>query len=89
VAERAVNLSRSVSFINQPPLNMKQDIYTKIVLTVIAVALVFIAMRDVGVIPVARAARPETMDVNIESVSKYAFKQCKPIQVEVMADYSR
>ena len=56
---------------------MKSDLYTKVILTIIAVALVGILLKNTGFIQSARAAKPsETMDVNIVSTDPSAFDHC-------------
>jgi hypothetical protein len=54
---------------------MKIDLYTKIVLTMIAMTLIGIFLKDVNVIQIAHAAQSEIMDVRIKKVDKDAFKQ--------------
>jgi hypothetical protein len=59
---------------------MKPDLYTKIVLTVISLALTGILLKDYGVIPKAVATPLGTMDVNIESVDPHAFRKAIPVR---------
>jgi hypothetical protein len=56
------------------------DRYTKLVLTIIAVCLVVMVVRDIGLVGKAGAQRGLT-SVSIEDVSKYAFSSITPIRV--------
>jgi len=57
---------------------MKVDLYTKSVLTLIALSLVCIVARDVSFVPEAQAAPAGlsgTVDVNIISVGGHGFRR--------------
>ena len=46
------------------------DLYTKIILTVIAICLIYIATKDINIVPEAKAAQSGgTMNVNIVGCS--------------------
>ncbi len=73
---------------------MKTDLYTKIVLTVIAIALSVIALRDISFVSTAQAtsvaATPapaavnrEVVDVNIVKVGGYSvYSKSLPVDVK-------
>jgi len=52
---------------------MKTDLYTKIVLTVIAVALIGVVVQNVSLTPTAHAQSDETMNVRIVAIRKPAL----------------
>ena len=59
-------------------MNMKMDLYTKVVLTVSAGCLVYLVMKDVSIVPGAQAqqrssSQSEVVDVNIVSVAGKMF----------------
>ena len=58
---------------------MQSDRYLRVVLTVIAVCLVWICLRDVAVVKPAHAA--ETMDVRIIAVGANAVSGALPVSV--------
>ena len=58
---------------------MRSDTYLRAVLTVIAVCLVWICVRDVTLVTPAYAA--DIVDVNIKSVDAYAFVYAGPLEV--------
>ncbi len=64
---------------------MKSDLYTKIVLTVIAIVLTGILIKDSGIISAARAAKPNdgVVHVYIDGASSTAFYLAEPIEVKV------
>jgi len=66
---------------------MKKDVYLKVVLTVIAICLIWICIREIPITPKLYAetagSLPETIGVNIESCEGSAFYYAEPIQVEV------
>lgn len=73
---------------------MKKDAYLKIILTVIAICLVWICVKDIKVAPNKLYANEElpivqmvdilgTVSVDVVGISSTAFSLCEPIQVEV------
>lgn len=64
---------------------MKTDLYTKTILTVIAIALTVIVIKDFKFVESARASTtmPAEVDVNIKSVDMNAFFYTKPIKVKI------
>lgn len=64
---------------------MKTDLYTKVVLTIIAICLVCIVTKDVSFVPEAQAVGfSERVDVNIVSVAGYNFNKA---DVDLSAPY--
>jgi len=67
---------------------MKKDLYLKIILTIIAICLVWICIRDVTIGPNKAYARDagssNTMDVNIESSDAFALEYAGPMEVKVI-----
>jgi len=65
---------------------MKKDLYLKIILTIIAICLVWICIRDVTIGPNKAYARDvgssNTMDVNIESSDAFALEYAGPMEVK-------
>ncbi len=59
---------------------MKPDLYTRIVLTVIAVCLVLIVVKPF-VIQTAHADRKETLNVNIERVAGHYVSKALPVKM--------
>lgn len=60
------------------------DVYTKFILTVIAVCLVWICMKDMNVIPKAYAAgADDVVDVRIRAIEKSSWEEWDPLQIEV------
>jgi hypothetical protein len=66
---------------------MKIDRYTKIILTVIAICLIWICIKDISLSPSKLFARPmgskDVTDVRIVSTDTYAFANCEPIEVRI------
>lgn len=65
---------------------MKNDRYLKAILTVIAICLLWIIIRDIPLTPKLFANPPENnseVDVRITGSSRTAFYLAEPIQVEV------
>jgi len=66
---------------------MKRDLYTKVVLTIIAICLVWICIKDITLSPGSLYASPNTgraeIDVNITDAAPYALTYAGPIEVEV------
>ncbi len=60
---------------------MKIDFYTKSVLTVIAIALSIIAVKNT--IPSAKAQTDGPVHVIVDDVSSYAFQYAGPLEVRV------
>ncbi len=67
---------------------MKSDRYLKIILTIIAICLVWICVRDIKVggsnLHAAEGQFPDEMDVRIVGVSMTSLMYVEPIQVEVV-----
>jgi hypothetical protein len=64
--------------VSEPVKTMKIDLYTKIVLTVIAVCLVSLALRDVPLMQSAVAQEPQLrapLSVNIAQIDGKSFGQ--------------
>ena len=65
----------------------KADVYTKFILTVIAVCLVWICVRDMNVIPKAYAASADdVIDVRIRAIEKSSWEEWDPLRIEVLDD---
>lgn len=65
---------------------MKNDKYLKIVLTIIAICLVWICVRDIIIDEsnlYASVGQSDTQDVRIVRTTATAFTMAEPIQVEV------
>ena len=62
---------------------MKTDLYTKIVLTVIAGCLVAMLLNNVRFIPEARAASNETLKVEVVNRSPILIKSDETLKVRV------
>ena len=58
---------------------MKTDIFTKIILTVIAVCLVWICIKPLA-LQTAQAGRQEIVDVNIERVGGFLVFKSLPVK---------
>ena len=62
---------------------MKVDLYTKLILTVIALCLTVIVFRDTTIIPEARAASDDVKKVQIVGVSLFGYgTQALPVKIE-------
>lgn len=65
---------------------MKKDVYLKVILTIIAICLIWICVKDIKVAPnklYANEELPIVQMVDIFSISPTAFMLCEPIKVEV------
>lgn len=59
------------------------DPYTKFILTVIALCLVWICLREVKVIPMLHASSPEIIDVRIKAIERVPEHSWDSIGIEV------
>jgi hypothetical protein len=66
---------------------MKNDRYLKVVLTVIALCLLWICIKEISIMPKLYAgtpsSKPGTMDVNIVDSNPYALTYASPMEVTV------
>jgi hypothetical protein len=62
---------------------MRSDAYLKAVLTVIAVCLVWICVRDVTLVKPAHAQVSGPLDVNIVGAKRHVFDYAGPLAVKV------
>lgn len=62
---------------------MKTDLYTKIVLTVIAVCLVIIVFRGTNLVSVANAGTGDPVPVVIRGIDEASYLRWEAINVEV------
>lgn len=61
---------------------MKSDLYTKVVLTVIAVCLLVIAGKEIHIIPNAQAYNDEAIKVNIVKVNGNNVYNAVPVEIK-------
>ena len=62
---------------------MKTDSYTKTILTVIALCLVYIVAKDVGVFPNANAQSGQVVDVNITKIAGAPISNHRLVQSDL------
>lgn len=66
---------------------MKNDRYLKVVLTIIAICLVWICIREISITPKlyaeTRVARPEVLEVSLVDCDPAAFYHAEPITVTI------
>ena len=66
---------------------LKIDRYTKVILTIIALCLLWICIKDIGFGPsklyASPAPHPGAIDVNIVGVDSYAFQYAGPLEVTI------
>lgn len=58
------------------------DSYTKFILTVIAICLVWICLKDVRLFPMVYASSPEIVDVRIKAIERGVELRWDPIVIE-------
>ncbi len=59
------------------------DSYTKIILTIIALCLIWICLRDVKIFPNLYAANSEIVDVRIKAVERTPGENWEPLVIEI------
>lgn len=59
------------------------DAYTKIILTIIALCLIWICLRDVKIFPNLYAYNPEIVDVRIKAVERTPGENWEPFMIEI------
>ncbi|GEM_PF-1217396 len=62
------------------------DSYTKIILTIIAVCLVWICLKDVKLFPVLYASSPDIIDVRIKAIERGVELSWDPVVIEVLGN---
>jgi hypothetical protein len=62
--------------------NMQVDNYTKFILTVIAVCLVFICLKDVKLFPMLYGSAPEIVDVRIKAIERLRGQNWDPVMID-------
>jgi hypothetical protein len=62
------------------------DFYTKFILTVIALCLIWICLRDVRLFPRLYASNPELVDVRIKAIKREVGLGWDPVSVEASAN---
>jgi len=60
---------------------MKTDFYTKTVLSIIAVCLTILCLKNFSIIKTAQAGRSETINVNIERVAGHYIQKGLPVEI--------
>lgn len=61
---------------------MQIDFYTKLILTVIALCLIWICLRDVKLFPRLYASNPELVDVRIKEIRREPGSGWDPVSIE-------
>ena len=62
--------------------NIHIDFYTKFILTVIALSLIWICLRDVKFLPRLYASNPELIDVRIKEIKREPGSGWDPVSIE-------
>jgi len=63
-------------------MKMQIDFYTKFILTVIALCLIWICLRDVKISPRLYASNPELVDVRIKEIRREPGSGWDPVSIE-------
>jgi len=63
--------------------NVKNDGYTKFILTIIALCLIWICLREVKIIPELYAASSDIVDVRIKSIERAPGENWEPLGIEI------
>lgn len=61
---------------------MQVDTYTKFILTVIAVCLVFICLKDVRLFPMLYGSTPDIVDVRIKAIERARGQNWDPVMID-------
>ena len=64
-------------------IKIKIDAYTKFILTVIALCLVWICLREVKIFPSLYAASPDIVDVRIKAIERVLDQNWDPLAIEI------
>ena len=63
---------------------MRVDNYTKFILTVIAVCLVFICLQKVRLVPMLYGSAPELVDVRIKAIERGSGQSWDPVYIGII-----
>ena len=69
--------------------NVKNDGYTKFILTIIALCLIWICLREVKIIPELYAASSDIVDVRIKSIERAPGENWEPLGIEIIGPDSQ